>query len=69
MPLTPAPLWEVFHPSDGKPIGHAAAWHHEPAIAAVAQAARIDPRPLDAELVPLDLFSESLPAGAARLVT
>ena len=67
MSITPAPLWEVFHPADGRPIGYTAAWHWEPAINAVAHAADRDPRTLDAELVPLEVFAEGLPVGCVRL--
>lgn len=67
MSITPAPLWEVFHPADGRPIGYTAAWHWEPAISAVAHAAKRDPRPLDAELVQLEVFAESLPVGCVQL--
>lgn len=56
--MTPAPIWEVFHPIDGKPIGYAAAWHWLPAIEAIACAVRCDPRPLDAELLPLEMVGE-----------
>lgn len=64
----PAPIWEVFHPADGLPIGHTAAWHWLDAIEAVARASARDPRPLDAELVTLEMTGEPLLAGAVRLI-
>lgn len=64
----PAPIWEVFHPADGLPIGHTAAWHWLEAIEAVALASARDSRLLDAELVPLEMTGEPLHAGVVRLV-
>lgn len=63
--MLPAPIWEVFHPDDGKTIGYAAAWHWLPAIEAVACAACRDPRPLDAELLRLEMVGEPS-MGAVR---
>ena len=66
--MIPAPVWEVFHPADGRPIGYAAAWHWLTAIEAVACACACDPGPLDAELLRLELIGDPMQAGTVRLI-
>ena len=63
---TIGPVWEVFDARTGSTIGYARAWHHEPAIMTVLEAAGIPDREIDASLVPLQAL-ERIPSNLPAL--